>query len=63
MQEELEFKAARMQLAHVDLRPPKTWNPANITNTPPAGRFTHKEITGSTLGAGTPTRVGHTTRT
>ncbi|KAF8735042.1 hypothetical protein AX14_002856 [Amanita brunnescens Koide BX004] len=24
--EEMEFKAARLQLAHVDLRPPKTWN-------------------------------------
>ncbi|KAF9469091.1 hypothetical protein BDZ94DRAFT_1245345 [Collybia nuda] len=30
--EELEFKAARQQLAHVDLRPPKSWNPTNITN-------------------------------
>ncbi|KAG6857334.1 hypothetical protein H0H87_005637 [Tephrocybe sp. NHM501043] len=30
--EELEFKAARLQLAHIDLRPPKTWNPTNITN-------------------------------
>lgn len=30
--EEMEFKAARQQLAHVDLRPPKTWNPTNITN-------------------------------
>jgi len=30
--EELEFKAARQQLAHIDLRPPKTWNPTNITN-------------------------------
>lgn len=38
MAEELEFKAARLQLAHVDLRPPKTWNPANITNTPPSNR-------------------------
>ncbi|KAK2466132.1 hypothetical protein APHAL10511_001774 [Amanita phalloides] len=26
--EEMEFKAARLQLAHVDLRPPKTWNAA-----------------------------------
>jgi len=24
--EEMEFKAARLQLAHVDLRPPKTWS-------------------------------------
>lgn len=30
--EELEFKAARQQLAHIDLRPPKSWNPTNITN-------------------------------
>ncbi|TFK43641.1 hypothetical protein BDQ12DRAFT_675317 [Crucibulum laeve] len=30
--EELEFKAARQQLAHIDLQPPKTWNPTNITN-------------------------------
>ncbi|KAG6809285.1 hypothetical protein H0H92_000818 [Tricholoma furcatifolium] len=30
--EELEFKAARLQLAHIDLRPPKSWNPTNITN-------------------------------
>jgi hypothetical protein len=34
--EEQEFKAARQQLAHVDLRPPKSWNPTNITNSPPA---------------------------
>lgn len=26
--EENEFKAARQQLAHIDLRPPKSWNPA-----------------------------------
>jgi len=32
--EEQEFKAARQQLAHVDLRPPKSWNPTNITNSP-----------------------------
>lgn len=25
--EELEFKMARQQLAHVGLRPPKSWNP------------------------------------
>jgi hypothetical protein len=30
--EEQEFKAARQQLAHVDLRPPKSWNPgANVS--------------------------------
>lgn len=28
--EEMEFKAARQQLAHVDLRPPKTWNPTSL---------------------------------
>ena len=34
--EELEFKAVRQQLAHIDLRPPKSWNPTNITsNTTP----------------------------
>ncbi|KAJ3723094.1 hypothetical protein F5878DRAFT_621125 [Lentinula raphanica] len=38
--EELEFKAARQQLAHVDLRPPKTWNPTNITNNNTAPRLT-----------------------
>ncbi|KAJ3999495.1 hypothetical protein F5050DRAFT_1686965 [Lentinula boryana] len=38
--EELEFKAARQQLAHVDLRPPKTWNPTNITNSNTAPRLT-----------------------
>lgn len=27
--EEQEFKAARQQLAHVDLRPPKSWNPSS----------------------------------
>lgn len=26
--EELEFKAVRQQLAHIDLRPPKSWNPS-----------------------------------
>ncbi|KAJ3573888.1 hypothetical protein NP233_g2160 [Leucocoprinus birnbaumii] len=31
--EEMEFKAVRQRLAHVDLRPPKSWNPTNITNT------------------------------
>ncbi|THV08670.1 hypothetical protein K435DRAFT_772107 [Dendrothele bispora CBS 962.96] len=30
--EESEFKAARQQLTHVDLRPPKLWTPTNITN-------------------------------
>lgn len=33
--EEQEFKAARQQLAHVDLRPPKSWNP--LTNRPQGG--------------------------
>lgn len=31
--EEMEFKAVRQRLAHVDLRPPRSWNPTNITNT------------------------------
>ncbi|KAF9263521.1 hypothetical protein L218DRAFT_959066 [Marasmius fiardii PR-910] len=30
--EEMEFKAARQRLAHIDLNPPKSWNPTNITN-------------------------------
>ncbi|PPQ67830.1 hypothetical protein CVT26_007077 [Gymnopilus dilepis] len=29
--EELEFKMARQQLAHVGLRPPKSWNPTSTT--------------------------------
>ncbi|CDO68694.1 hypothetical protein BN946_scf184652.g21 [Trametes cinnabarina] len=32
--EELEFKAARQQLAHVDLRPPKSWR-GDVHNTTP----------------------------
>jgi len=32
--EELEFKMARQQLAHIGLRPPKSWNPTNASNTP-----------------------------
>ncbi|KAF8812337.1 hypothetical protein BYT27DRAFT_7182776 [Phlegmacium glaucopus] len=32
--EELEFKMARQQLAHVGLRPPKSWNPTNASSTP-----------------------------
>ncbi len=31
--EELEFKAARQQLAHVDLRPPKSWR-GDVQSTP-----------------------------
>ncbi|KAJ8457348.1 hypothetical protein ONZ45_g18347 [Pleurotus djamor] len=31
--EELEFRAARQQLAHVDLRPPKSWNATKESNT------------------------------
>jgi hypothetical protein len=40
--EEMEFKAARQQLAQVDLRPPKSWNPHHSrtsdvpTSSPPA---------------------------
>lgn len=30
MAEELEFKAVRQQLAHVDLHPPKVWNPMHL---------------------------------
>jgi hypothetical protein len=42
--EELEFKAARQQLAQVDLRPPKSWNPhhsrtsADVPTSSPAAR-------------------------
>lgn len=43
--EELEFKAARQQLAHVDLRPPKSWNPTNITNST-AARLTNATTKG-----------------
>ncbi|KAK0230800.1 hypothetical protein IW262DRAFT_1471212 [Armillaria fumosa] len=33
--EELEFKAARLQLTHVDLRPPKSWDATNpVASTP-----------------------------
>ncbi|KAF8913800.1 hypothetical protein CPB84DRAFT_1757575 [Gymnopilus junonius] len=32
--EELEFKMARQQLAHVGLRPPKSWNPTHATSPP-----------------------------
>ncbi|EIW61256.1 uncharacterized protein TRAVEDRAFT_44074 [Trametes versicolor FP-101664 SS1] len=42
--EELEFKAARQQLAHVDLRPPKSWRTDIHSSTPrsqvPAARTT-----------------------
>ncbi|KAI0049647.1 hypothetical protein FA95DRAFT_848719 [Auriscalpium vulgare] len=33
--EEQEFKLARQQLAHVDLRPPKSWNNSTAPSTPP----------------------------
>ena len=32
--EELEFKMARQQLAHIGLRPPKSWNPTNTSSVP-----------------------------
>ena len=32
--EELEFRAARQQLAHVDLRPPKSWRGGDVQSTP-----------------------------
>jgi hypothetical protein len=35
--EEQEFKAARQQLADVDLRPPRSWNPATGNSRVPAG--------------------------
>ena len=31
--EELEFKMARQQLVQIGLRPPKSWNPINVSNT------------------------------
>ncbi|KAK0206529.1 hypothetical protein DFS33DRAFT_1315241 [Desarmillaria ectypa] len=33
--EELEFKAARLQLTHVDLRPPKSWDATNTVGSGP----------------------------
>ncbi|KAK0190970.1 hypothetical protein F5146DRAFT_577766 [Armillaria mellea] len=36
--EELEFKAARLQLTHVDLRPPKSWDATNPVGSTPASR-------------------------
>jgi hypothetical protein len=33
--EEQEFRAARQQLAHVDLRPPKSWNASRYPTSPP----------------------------
>jgi len=45
--EELEFKMARQQLAHIGLRPPKSWNPTNtssvhssVNNFPPRNSVT-----------------------
>jgi hypothetical protein len=35
--EEQEFKAARQQLAYVDLRPPKSWNPLTSNSRPQGG--------------------------
>lgn len=32
--EELEFRAARRQLAHVDLQPPKSWRGGDVQSTP-----------------------------
>jgi hypothetical protein len=41
--EEQEFRAARQQLAHVDLRPPKSWNPdtnrSQIGSQPPSNQY------------------------
>lgn len=33
--EELEFKAARLQLTHVDLRPPRSWDATNPVGSSP----------------------------
>jgi len=52
--EELEFKMARQQLAHVGLRPPKSWNPTNVSSTPsPANTFAPRNsvTTGPSFGA------------
>ena len=44
--EELEFKMARQQLAHVGLRPPKSWNPTNASGTPaPGNAFPPRSVT------------------
>ena len=45
--EEQEFRAARQQLAHVDLRPPKSWNTASAPR--PSGPSTHVPAYPSTL--------------
>lgn len=44
--EELEFKAARQQLAHVDLRPPKSWR-GDISNATPRSQLAGTRTTTS----------------
>ncbi|OSD04360.1 hypothetical protein PYCCODRAFT_1433745 [Trametes coccinea BRFM310] len=44
--EELEFKAARQQLAHVDLRPPKSWR-GDVHNTTPRSQVQTSRTTPS----------------
>lgn len=61
MAEELEFKAVRLQLAHVDLQPPKSWNPTNITSTSNA-RYHRDTSMGAQLAAGAMPRVAGRTR-
>ena len=45
--EEQEFRAARQQLAHVDLRPPKSWNPTNTATPRSQGASTASQAYGS----------------
>lgn len=45
--EEQEFRAARQQLAHVDLRPPKSWNPTNTVTPRSQGASTASQAYGS----------------
>lgn len=62
--EENEFKAARQQLAHVDLRPPKSWNPAtnnsrlqSAINAYPGGTYPSAPyVQGAMAQAGAPAR-------
>ncbi|OBZ76912.1 hypothetical protein A0H81_03992 [Grifola frondosa] len=43
--EEQEFKAARQQLAHVDLRPPKSWT-GNVGSSTPRSQVQPGQTTG-----------------
>jgi len=50
--EELEFKMARQQLAHIGLRPPKSWNPTNTSSAHSSvNNFTPPRNTAPSFGA------------